>query len=153
MMKPRILYHVDGYYVLQLKNCEDQDLVLHFGPYSYHNKPFILRNWSIDYEFAPDYLLSIPLWVKFPRLPLGYWSANLLIKLASIVGKLIYTDKTTADIERIFFARVLVETDISHPLNDSIEINTPTKVFHQIIAYNWRPKYYTNCMRFGHAFS
>lgn len=42
--KPCIIYHDDGYYQFQLNNIEYQDPVLHFGHYSYHNKPFILRN-------------------------------------------------------------------------------------------------------------
>lgn len=82
--------------------------------------------------------------VKFPRRPLGYWPTETLSKLASIVGKPIYTDRIIADMERISFPRVLIETDISQPFSDSIKI-------HKTISDDWRPKYCSDCMRFGHA--
>ncbi|XP_060177922.1 uncharacterized protein LOC132607865 [Lycium barbarum] len=52
--------------------------------------------------------------------------------------------------EKISYARILVETDVSQPLVDSIEITTPSSNLHQPVDYDWRPKFCSNCMRFGH---
>ncbi|XP_070040906.1 uncharacterized protein [Nicotiana tomentosiformis] len=114
--KPKILYHEEGYYIFKFQTIEDRDLVLHTGPYTYHKKPFLLKNWEIDFYFDPECLSTIPLWVKFPGLPAGYWSPEALSKLVSGVGKPLYTDKITAEMEKISYAKVLVEADVSQPL-------------------------------------
>nr|XP_033511710.1 uncharacterized protein LOC117276494 [Nicotiana tomentosiformis] len=116
VVKPKILYHNEGYYIFQFQSIENRDLVLHVEPYTYHNKPFILQHWKIDFYFNPECLSIIPLWVKFPGLPLAYWSTEALSKLANIVGKPLYTDRVTTEIEKASYARVLVETNVSHPL-------------------------------------
>lgn len=41
----------------------DRDRVMQYVPYTFHNKTFILKNWSIDFMFDPDCLKMIPLWV------------------------------------------------------------------------------------------
>lgn len=62
----------------------------------------------------------IPIWVKFPGLAVGYWSAEALSKVASAVGRPLYMDSFTANAEKISYARVLVEVDVSQPLLDSV---------------------------------
>lgn len=81
------------------------------------NKPFVLQNWDIDFEFNPDCIT-----ITFPGLLVGYWSSEVLSKVASAIGKPLYTDSFTASMARISYARVLVETDVSQPLLDSIEM-------------------------------
>lgn len=49
------------------------------------------------------------------EIPVGYWSTQELSKLASVIGKPLYTDLFITEMDRIFYARVLVETDIAHP--------------------------------------
>lgn len=135
--KPKILYRDDGYYIFRFDTVSDRDRVIQSSPYTFHNKPFILKNWSINFVFDPDYLIVIPLWVKFSSLLVGYWSTKSLGKLASVVGKLMCTDLFIAEIDRISYARVLV----SHPLPNSLELHTLAGVIHQNIEYDWRPKY------------
>ncbi|XP_019230721.1 PREDICTED: uncharacterized protein LOC109211625 [Nicotiana attenuata] len=148
--KPKILYHEEGYYIFKFQTIEDRDLVLQSGLYTYHNKPMILRNWEIDFYFDPECLSTIPLWVKFPGLPVGYWSPEALGKLASGIGKPLYTYKTTADMERIYYARVLIEVDVAQPLPECIELDTPFGTFQQQVTYDWRPKFCVDCIKFGH---
>ncbi|KAH0751732.1 hypothetical protein KY285_004880 [Solanum tuberosum] len=70
--------------------------------------------------------------------------------MATAIGKPLYTDNFTASIERISYARILVETDVSQPLIDSIEIVTPSGTFQQPVEYEWRPSFCTDCMKFRH---
>ncbi|XP_019259008.1 PREDICTED: uncharacterized protein LOC109237193 [Nicotiana attenuata] len=148
--KPQILYHEDGYYIFRFENTEDRDLVLQAGPYTYHNKPFVLQQWEMDFNFDPGSVSVIPLRITFPSLPLGFWSTEALSKLASVVGKPLYANKITAEMEKVSYARVLVETDISQPLPDSFEMQTKRGVIVQQIEYEWKPKFYCDCIRFGY---
>ncbi|KAG5585207.1 hypothetical protein H5410_045641 [Solanum commersonii] len=89
----------------------------------------ILRNWELDFEFDDDMLSQILIWVKFPRLHV------LLI---------------CYKVEKISYARVLIEVDISKNLCDVIAIETPTGPQNQYIKYEWRPKFCNHCLRLGH---
>ncbi|KAG5616095.1 hypothetical protein H5410_015919 [Solanum commersonii] len=78
--KPQILYHYDGYYVFRFDSVADRNEVMRDGPYTYHNKPFVLQNWEASFMFDTKCITTIPLWVNFPRLPVGYLSAEALSK-------------------------------------------------------------------------
>ncbi|XP_070023292.1 uncharacterized protein At4g02000-like [Nicotiana sylvestris] len=120
------------------------------GPYSYHNKPFILQNWEKDFHFDPKCITTIPLWIHFPSLPVGYWTTDALSKMASAIGLPMYTDKFTADLNKISYSRVLVKVDITEPLVETVEIVTPSGTRQQEILYEWRPKFCSECVHFGH---
>ncbi|KAK4734081.1 hypothetical protein R3W88_008342 [Solanum pinnatisectum] len=108
---------------------------MHAGPYTYHNKPFVLQNWEASFMFDTECITTIPLWVNFPGLPVGYWSAK-CHKLR---------------MNRISYARVLVEVDISQPLVEIVTLDTHHGSFHQDVTYKLRPKFCSDCLKFGHA--
>ncbi|KAH0685969.1 hypothetical protein KY285_016519 [Solanum tuberosum] len=95
------------------------------GPYTYNNKTFVLQNWEASFMFDTECIITIPLWVNFPGLPVGYWSAEALSKVANVVGKPLYTNRYMAEMNRISYARVLVEVDISQPLMEIVTLDTP----------------------------
>ncbi|PHU05563.1 hypothetical protein BC332_26385 [Capsicum chinense] len=99
---------LDDYNSLRL----DKDLVSQARTYYFNNKPVILKPWELDFEFDQEMLSMIPIWVKFPGLPVGYWSTEDLSKVASAVGKPIRTDSFITNADKISYARVLVEVDV-----------------------------------------
>ncbi|OIT38395.1 hypothetical protein A4A49_16155 [Nicotiana attenuata] len=119
--KPQILYHQDGYY-----------------------------NWEIYFHFDPKCITTIPLWIHFPSLSVGYWTTDALSKVASAVGLPMYTDKFTAELNKISYSRVLVKVDITKPSVENVEIVTPTSTRQQEILYEWRPKFCSECLYYGH---
>ncbi|KAG5577119.1 hypothetical protein H5410_057253 [Solanum commersonii] len=120
------------------------------GPYYVNNRPLVLKRWESDLELDKEALSLVPLWLKFPGLPVGYWSVEALSKVASAVGRPIHTGRFTTNVEMISFARILIEVDLSHPLNDLIVIETPSGPWDQLVEYEWRPKYCNKCLKFGH---
>lgn len=143
--KPQILMHRDGYCVFRFKSVEDMNQVLQLGPYSFRNKPMILKPWDVDFSMQNGILSTIPIWVRFPGLPMGYWSPEILSKLASTIGRPLFTDKVTAQFEKISFARVLVEVDAAFPLPEEIEIETPFGLKIQDVEYDWKPEFCNHC--------
>lgn len=148
--KPQIFYHAEGYYLYLFALMKDKIELLQMGPYSYHNKPFILKPWMAEFVFDKEAITMVPLWANLPGLPVGYWSIEALRKVASAIGKPLYTDKYTADINCISYARVLVEVDISRPLVENIEIEAPCGIIQQGVEYDWRPRFCNECIRYGH---
>lgn len=68
----------------------------------------------------------IPIWVIFPRLPLGYLSVRSLSKLASAIGIPLYIHGFTENVGKISYARVLIVMDLAKRLSDVIVVETPS---------------------------
>ncbi|KAK6776675.1 hypothetical protein RDI58_027676 [Solanum bulbocastanum] len=77
--EPDIFYHEDGYYVVRFKSMGDPKEILHAGPYRINNRPSILKQWDPDFDFNKEFLTEIPLWVKFPSLPMSCWSCDSVV--------------------------------------------------------------------------
>ena len=86
--------------------------------------PLMLKIMSACFEFA-DNFGSVLVWINLPGLPIECWHPNALGKIASKVGKPIVMDKMTASLERVSFARVLVEIDASKELTWNVRIKLP----------------------------
>ncbi|KAK6779984.1 hypothetical protein RDI58_022168 [Solanum bulbocastanum] len=56
----------------------------------------ILRNWYKDFELDADMVIEIPIWVKFPRLLLGYSYVTSLSMVASAIRIPLVMDWFTA---------------------------------------------------------
>ncbi|KAL0307174.1 UNVERIFIED_CONTAM: hypothetical protein Sradi_6134700 [Sesamum radiatum] len=63
----------------------------------------------------------------------------------------IATDSLTMRMERVSYARILVEVDASKTLVDQVEFRPPNGVTRrQSVVYKYTPKFCTECNRFGH---
>jgi hypothetical protein len=58
------------------------------------------------FDFSSEEMSRVPVWVKFPNLPLCCWSPTCLSKIASVLGKPIQCDQPTSTLCRISYARV-----------------------------------------------
>lgn len=56
------------------------------GPYFYGNMPIISWNSDVDFELDADLISRIPIWVKFPRLSIGYSFVIALILASNAIG-------------------------------------------------------------------
>ncbi|KAK1300219.1 hypothetical protein QJS10_CPB13g00935 [Acorus calamus] len=130
---------------------EDLARVLEGGPRTMDNRPFVLKKWSPSVRMEQERLTSIPIWVKFPNLPLHFWSKECLGKIASAVGTPLFMDSATQRATRTSYARVCVEVSADQPLPDSLTIESTIEgceVFH--VVYDWKPQACAHCHTFGH---
>lgn len=133
----KILLHNDGYFVIRFTSAADRDAVTFPGLYTLFNRPIILRAWSIEFDFNEEVLRTIPLWVKLLNLPLNYSSDKPIRKIGSVLRKPIHVDNCTSKAERISYARLLVEMDVTRPLPGIIKVCDPTgKVIDQSLVYD-----------------
>ncbi|XP_074290946.1 uncharacterized protein LOC141617678 [Silene latifolia] len=94
---------------------------------------------------------KVPVWILFPGLDPYLWSEIVLSKIASKIGKPLFADPATTNKEKLSFARVLVEIDVSSEFVDTVVINTPfLGQISQKVVYEWVPFYCTGCGKMGH---
>ena len=116
-----------GWLVYKFQNEEDKFFVLCEGSYLVYGRPLILHPMSEYFDFSCSEMTHIPVWIKFPNLPLKCWTPRCLSKLASVLGKPIQCDKLTSTKERLSYARVLVEVDLLADLRSSINVILPNR--------------------------
>ncbi|XP_075076350.1 uncharacterized protein LOC142163006 [Nicotiana tabacum] len=106
---------------------EDRDEVLYSGPYTISNKPIIIKPWRASFDFQVEVLQTVPIWAKFPNLPLSCWGMDSLSRTRSGLGIPLYADKCTTKVERILYARILIEMDVTRELPTRIKVGHTCK--------------------------
>ncbi|KAK4716226.1 hypothetical protein R3W88_014564 [Solanum pinnatisectum] len=116
-------------------------------------KLVIVKPWSTSFNFRDEVLKVIPLWVRFPNLPLNYWGPKSLSRIASVLGNPICVDECTTKLEHMSCARVLVEINVIGPLPKVVRVMDPNDtMFKQKVSYDRKPQYYPNCCQIGHLY-
>lgn len=91
-------------------------------------------------------ITHLPLWIRFPLLPVEYYSRQWLHRAGNHIGKTLKVDTTTLLASRGRFARVCVEVDLTQPLKSSYRFKSITwRVQYeglQVVGYY--------CGRYGH---
>ncbi|KAL0424019.1 UNVERIFIED_CONTAM: hypothetical protein Sradi_0936700 [Sesamum radiatum] len=143
--------HDSGWLIFRFQKDDDRQRVLAGGPYFVYGRPLILKVMPDCFEFKEDSISLTPVWATLPSLPLECWHANALGKIGSKLGMPIAMDSLTLKMERVSYARILVEVDASKPLVDQVDFMLPNGMMRsQPVVYEFIPKFCTKCNRFGH---
>ncbi|XP_075099420.1 uncharacterized protein LOC142176203 [Nicotiana tabacum] len=118
------------------ENEKDKAAILQQGPYTFNYRTFILKQWDPEFQMHKESTQIAPMWVMFSNLPIQFWAPGNLGRIASCLRNPICADKLTAQGQRIAYARILIEMDISQPLPDSLSLELPDgKYYSQSIEY------------------
>ncbi|XP_019237747.1 PREDICTED: uncharacterized protein LOC109217904 [Nicotiana attenuata] len=121
---------------------EDKNLIVQNGPYTFNSRPMVLKDGDPDFQIQNESMRIVPTCVNLLGLPIQCWAEENLGRIA---------DKLTTQCERISYARVLIEMDITQPLPDEILIEkTDRSSWMQRVDFEWKPKLCLNCNKFGH---
>ncbi|KAK4422077.1 hypothetical protein Salat_2158700 [Sesamum alatum] len=143
--------HVSGWLIFRFARDEDRQRILAGGPYIIFGRSLMLKNMLDCFEFKEDDISLTLVWATLPSLPLECWNPNALGKIGSRIGTPIAMDFLTRKIEHVSYARILVEVDASKKLVDNVEFILPNGVMRkQPVVYEYTPKFYSDCSRFGH---
>lgn len=75
-----------------------------------------LRQWVQNCSLKEDLLRVMPVWVKFPQLPLHLWGYRSIGKIASAIGKPLFADDCTDQKLRVSYPKVMIEVDVKKDL-------------------------------------
>lgn len=71
-----------------------------------------VQKWKPNFIAEEAKISTLPVWVRFPQLPVEYYTVDWLRKAGDEIGKTIKVDNTTLATTRGRFARVCVEIDM-----------------------------------------
>ncbi|KAK6159899.1 hypothetical protein DH2020_003280 [Rehmannia glutinosa] len=113
---------INGWMVFKFKMEHDRDLVIRGGPYSVYGRPLLLKPLPKFFNIGDDDIRSVPVWINLPYLPWEFWNEKAIEKIASLVGTPITTNRLTRTKDKMEYARVFVEVDVSKELTRSVNI-------------------------------
>ncbi|CAH9092608.1 unnamed protein product [Cuscuta europaea] len=143
--------HDKGWVVFKFKSEADRTKVMLEGPYILFGKLLVLKVLSDDFSFEDEEFLKVPIWIKFPKLPVRLWNEDTISEVASMVGVPLTTDRITLEKANHNFARVLIEVDVTKPPPLSFPIKmTSGRTFEQRVLYETFPNYCFHCKQYGH---
>ncbi|XP_062118721.1 uncharacterized protein LOC133832388 [Humulus lupulus] len=97
-----------------------------------------------------DDIRTIPIWIQVHNLDLKYWGRS-LYKIVRQIGKPIREDTATKNRDRLQFARVMVEVNVSQAFPSTISfVNEKTEVIRLDVVYEWKPTCCSVCKGMGH---
>lgn len=142
--------HEKGYFLVQFAIPEGRDTILELGLFSYNYRPLLLQCWHEKFCFEEDVMRLIPLSRRFPDLPLS-WTEDSLSRLACVLGTPLYADHITSTQDRITYARVLAEIDITQPYSKEVTVeNEKGNKTKQKVELEGQPSFRARCKGLDH---
>ncbi|XP_058746831.1 uncharacterized protein LOC131619788 [Vicia villosa] len=144
-----------GYYEFTFANTEDMRRVRASGAISLHPGSLKLFAWTKDFNPSLQSNTSAQVWVRFFGLSQEYWRPRILFAIASCVGTPICIDAASSKsrMDRTFgqYVRVLIDMDLTKPLNHNVLVERTGFAFFADIEYENLPHFCEHCRKIGHA--
>lgn len=117
---------------------EDRNEILYARSYTLNSHPITMKAWTAKFNFHEEIMRVVPLWVRFPNLPLNYWGLETLKSIGSMIGVPMCTTRQM----RVSFARLLIEVDVTKHVPRKIHIEDYNgDVIEQKVQYDWMPSF------------
>lgn len=101
-----------------------------------------MKAWTSSFNFHEEIMRVVPLWVRFPNLPLNCWGLETLSRIGSMVGVPLFADECTTRQMRVSFARLLIEVDVTKPVPKVVYIeDVHGEIVEQKVHYDWIPPF------------
>ncbi|XP_074288580.1 uncharacterized protein LOC141613735 [Silene latifolia] len=150
---PVVQYYKKGLFAFRFDSHEAMINVLRQGPWKIGPNSLILKHRTPSFSMEMEKVAKVLVWILFPGLDPYLWSESVLSKIASKLGKPLFADLATTNKEKLSFARVMVEIDVTQPFLDHVDIMSPfLGPTSQKVVYEWVPFYYSGCGKLGHKF-
>lgn len=136
----------NDFFIVKLSSREEFVRAMSEGPWMVGDNYLHVQRWRHNFNAEAARIYSLPVWVRFPTLPVEYYSEAWLRYVGNQIGKTIKVDNTTLATARGRFARVCVEIDLVKPLLASYRLRGID--YH--IQYEGLQDICFSCGKFGH---
>ncbi|XP_042511673.1 uncharacterized protein LOC122086773 [Macadamia integrifolia] len=150
-----------GFVIFQFQCEGDKSAVWRRSPLRVGDQVIRFQHWKPDFNIHEKQTFTKLVWIRLSDPPLEYWHENVLLSIAKAVGRPVALDRRTREGLLGYFAKVLVEIDISESAVridevqvERLELGT-AKVFgfRQKVVYEDNVERCGYCRRLGHQVS
>lgn len=128
----------------QMLNGPNGASVWHIGQH-----PMRVFKWTPDFDtFFESPIAAV--WCKVIGLPIHLYDQSALIAIGKLLGKPIQVDLATFTQNRLTFARICIEIDISTPPPEEINLNILGKDNRYKVVWDRIPLFCVECKHVGH---
>lgn len=106
----------NDFFIVKLSNKQEQDMAIIHGPWMIADHYIHVRKWIPNFEPEIAEVTTLPIWIRFPVLPVEYYNEQWLQRAGDKLSKKLKVDRTTLVASRGRFARNCVEVDLRKPL-------------------------------------
>ncbi|XP_026459716.1 uncharacterized protein LOC113360422 [Papaver somniferum] len=138
-----------GFFIIKLDNDEDKHYIWE-GYWPVEDQTLRIRAWEPNFNPANQKSTTTFVWVQFPGLSIKYWKESILIHIGRSIGKPVRVDETTLKREAGYYARVLVEIDLTKFITSKVQVDTKYGIFEQVVQFTNLPKFCNHCSVIGH---
>lgn len=136
---------------MKFESLEVRNEILYSDLFTLNNRPMMVNVWTPNFNFHDEIMRAVPLWVRFPNLPLNCWDLETLSRIGSMVGVPLFADECTTRQKRVSFARFLIKVDVTKPVSKVVYIEDAQRtVVEPEVHYDWIPPYCHKCQTAGY---
>lgn len=97
--------------------------------------------------------ISVPVWVKVLDIdPIFLSSKHMLEVIGNMIGKPISSDHISNDVEKLSYARLLVEVTLEEAKREEVVLESyDGRIYKHKVEIEWLPWHCDNCKVFGHS--
>ncbi|KAK1351496.1 hypothetical protein POM88_054281 [Heracleum sosnowskyi] len=139
-------------FIFKFDSEESMHNALARGTWYIDKQPMLVNAWGAKVGSVK----TIPLWVKFEKVPDCYWTVEGLGSLASAIGPPIGADALTSQLEILPFAKMCVQYTIGNALPSLLQAldldpsSGEKSVVDVVVSYPNKPLVCTACKTLGH---
>eukprot|EP00253_Pinus_taeda_P029499 PITA_29499 len=137
-----------GYFLFELSEKEDKDLIFRNGPYFMGHQGLYLNKWTLDFDPAVYVPFAVPVWVRLPNLPVHCWNWDSSKHIGNTLGKFI--DKANNE-DQYDCAKICVELYLEVRIPEAIKIRVGPWVHVQKMDYEKLLFKWWKCQVYGHS--
>ena len=138
-----------GWFAINLQKEEDCGWLLSKCWHLDHS-PVLMKPWNPLFDASKERVDIIPVWVKFPALPLHFWDMYHFRRIGDILGTFLEADLSFLETKVKKVARILVNLNIREGLAESIILEWGSDPITQILDYENIPFRCRRCHAYGH---
>ncbi|XP_042481900.1 uncharacterized protein LOC122062377 [Macadamia integrifolia] len=141
-----------GYVIFQFQCEGNKTTVWRRPPHRVGDQVIRFQYWKPEFNIQEKQSFTKLVWIRFPDLPLEYWHENVLLSIAKAVGCPVALDRQTRQGLLGYFARVLVEIDISGLAMrvEKVQVERFEPSTSQVYGFCQKVVYEDNVERCGH---
>ncbi|XP_020704427.1 uncharacterized protein LOC110115507 [Dendrobium catenatum] len=120
------------------------------GPWFVAGQIIGVEQWAVGSMSNSPRKFTSSVWIRLPNLPLAYWDAENMARLAIGIGEPLFMNEPTNSWNRCAFARICVRLDLSKKLPKGVWAHGLGGSFFEPIEYEGIPLICLHCGKVGH---